>query len=47
MQNLNEMIPAGSGWVLIGAEDINDDGHIVGYGTKNGETKAFRLVPNN
>jgi probable HAF family extracellular repeat protein len=41
------MIPPGSGWVLIGAEDINDDGRIVGYGTKNGETRAFLLTPNN
>jgi probable HAF family extracellular repeat protein len=47
LRNLNEMIPPGSGWVLIGAEDINNDGRIVGYGTKNGETRAFLLTPNN
>jgi hypothetical protein len=35
MRNLNEIIPAGSGWLLIGAE-INDSGWIVGYGTAAG-----------
>jgi probable HAF family extracellular repeat protein len=47
LRNLNEMIPAGSGWLLIGAEDINDNGWIVGYGTRSGETRAFLLTPNN
>jgi probable HAF family extracellular repeat protein len=32
MYNLNDLIPAGSGWDLRSAKDINDAGQIVGYG---------------
>jgi probable HAF family extracellular repeat protein len=45
MQDLNLMIPAGSGWVLKIATDINDAGQIVGNGVKNGEDRAFLLTP--
>src|SRR5207249_2235370 len=45
MQDLNTMIPAGSGWVLAEATAINDAGQIAGYGTVNGEEHAFLLTP--
>ena len=45
MIDLNTMIPANSGWTLEFATDISDKGHIVGYGMKNGVTKAFLLRP--
>jgi probable HAF family extracellular repeat protein len=32
--DLNDLIPAGSGWELVAATDINDLGQIVGYGCK-------------
>jgi probable HAF family extracellular repeat protein len=32
MQDLNDLIPAHSGWELRSAQDINDVGQIVGYG---------------
>jgi len=43
MTDLNDLLPSGSGWVLIDAWDINDNGEIVGYGTRNGFTCAFLL----
>jgi probable HAF family extracellular repeat protein len=43
--NLNELIDLDSGWVLQSAEDINDAGQIVGYGTLDGEQRAFLLTP--
>lgn len=43
MTNLNNLLPNGSGWVLIDAWDINNSGHVVGYGTRNGYTRAFLL----
>ncbi|MEW6158820.1 MAG: DUF3466 family protein [Verrucomicrobiota bacterium] len=47
MVNLNNVLDAsGAGWVLQSAEAINDQNWIVGYGTKNGQTRAFRLTPN-
>jgi hypothetical protein len=45
MQDLNNLIPANSGWVLTGAADINDAGQIVGIGFKDGQSKAFLLTP--
>ncbi len=45
MQNLNDLIPSNSGWVLISAEDINDAGWIVGYGSYNGALRGFLLQP--
>jgi len=38
--DLNDLIPAGSGWELIAATDTNNAGSIVGYGCKNS-----RVVP--
>jgi probable HAF family extracellular repeat protein len=47
MQDLNNLIPASSGWVLINANAVNDSGQITGYGTKNGHNHAFLLTPVN
>ena len=47
MKDLNSLIPAGSGWVLINANSINNVGQITGYGTKNGHNHAFMLTPVN
>ena len=47
MQDLNSLIPASSGWVLINANAINNVGQITGYGTKNGHNHAFLLTPVN
>jgi len=41
IKDLNGMIPAGSGWVLIDAQGINAGGQIVGMGTHNGQEHAF------
>ena len=32
MHDLNSFLPTGSGWSLWSANDINDDGQIVGRG---------------
>jgi probable HAF family extracellular repeat protein len=45
MQDLNALIPANSGWVLINANSINNVGQIVGYGVKSGHNHAFLLTP--
>ena len=45
MRDLNDLIPAGSGWVLTEARDINDAGRIVGTGWVNGEQRGFLLTP--
>src|SRR5262249_3242041 len=47
MVDLNDLIPAGSGWELIDAYSINDRGDIVGYGFRDGGfvAHAFRLSP--
>jgi probable HAF family extracellular repeat protein len=45
MYDLNNLIPAGSGWVLEEAYAINDSGQIVGYGSVHGQTHAFLLTP--
>lgn len=45
MRDLNDLIPAGSGWVLTAALAINDAGAIVGAGTINGQTHGFLLTP--
>lgn len=41
--DLNTLLPAGSGWVLLSAESINTRGDIVGVGTYNGASRAFLL----
>jgi probable HAF family extracellular repeat protein len=43
--NLNDLVPAGTGWTLRQATAINDAGQIVGWGYVNGQTRAFRLDP--
>jgi probable HAF family extracellular repeat protein len=47
MKDLNSLIPAGSGWVLINANAINNVGQITGYGSKGGHNHAFLLSPSN
>ncbi len=47
MKDLNSLIPAVSGWVLINANAINNVGQITGYGTKGGNNHAFLLTPVN
>jgi probable HAF family extracellular repeat protein len=47
MQDLNSLIPANSGWVLINANAINNVGQITGYGTVGGYNHAFLLTPVN
>jgi probable HAF family extracellular repeat protein len=43
--DLNTLIPAGSGWELGWAFDINSHGQIVGYGSVNGRFRAYLLTP--
>ena len=45
MINLNTLLPAGSGWELKAANDINDAGQIVGRGLFNGQERAFLMMP--
>ncbi len=42
--NLNNLLPANSGWVLNRATAINDYGVIVGEGTLAGKTRGFLLA---
>ncbi|MCC6192346.1 MAG: DUF3466 family protein, partial [Anaerolineales bacterium] len=46
IKDLNNLIPANSGWVLQEARAINNKGQIVGKGTFNGQTRGFLLKPN-
>ena len=43
--DLNSLVPNDSGWELNEAYAINDNGQIVGMGTRLGQTRAFRLDP--
>jgi probable HAF family extracellular repeat protein len=45
MRNLNDMIPANSGWMLTDATGINNRGQIVGTGFLNGDIEGFLLSP--
>lgn len=45
MYDLNTLIPANSGWVLIDGLSINDVGQITGVGVHNGATRAFLASP--
>ena len=45
ISDLTQLIPASSGWQLIDAFDINDDGQIVGRGLNGGAMHAFLLTP--
>ncbi len=44
-EDLNALIPTGTGWFLGGASDINNLGEICGTGTIGGSTRAYRLTP--
>jgi len=39
--DLNALIPANSGWTLLQAQSINDNGQITGWGYLNGDTTQF------
>jgi len=41
----NSRLGVGSEWVLRSAEEIDDYGDIVGYGTPGRQTRAFLLSP--
>ena len=44
--DLNDMIPANSGWTLLTATGINDQAQIVGYGINpSGALQAYELTP--
>lgn len=45
--DLNSVLPKGTEWTLVDANDINDRGWIVGKGTKEGEStwRAYLLMP--
>jgi probable HAF family extracellular repeat protein len=45
MRDLNNLVPAGSGWDLVDATGINDSGQIVGFGRLGGKMRAFLLTP--
>jgi probable HAF family extracellular repeat protein len=45
MRNLNDLIPADSGWQLSLPTGINDCGQITGQGTINGQSHGFLLTP--
>jgi len=43
--DLNDLIPADSGWTLTSSTGINDAGDIIGYGTFGGLDEPFLLSP--
>jgi probable HAF family extracellular repeat protein len=45
MLDLNALIPADSGWFLLRATSINDEGQIVGEGLQDGLRRVFLLTP--
>ena len=45
MIDLNTLLPPNSGWVLLEADGVNDNGQITGFGLRNGFRHAFRLNP--
>jgi probable HAF family extracellular repeat protein len=45
MIDLNSRLPADSGWTLVHAEAINDEGMVVGWGRYDGRTLAFVVEP--
>ncbi len=44
MLDLNSQLPAGSGWVLESANDVNFSGEIAGVGTIKGQRHAFLMT---
>jgi probable HAF family extracellular repeat protein len=45
MRDLNDLVPAGSGWTLTSALGINNAGQIIGQGRYDGQSRAFLLTP--
>ncbi len=45
MQDLNQMIPPSSGWLLTEARSINDAQQIVGSGMTGGQVHGFLMTP--
>jgi hypothetical protein len=46
LQDLNDLIPAGSGWKLTDVYSINDRSQILGWGENpKGQRSAFLLTP--
>ena len=45
IQDLNKLIPPGTGWTLVYATGMNAIGQIVGQGTIKGQSHAFLLTP--
>jgi len=43
--DLNDLVGAGGGWLLLDARAINDSGAIVGAGIHGGEMRGFLLTP--
>ena len=43
--DLNELLPADGGWLLLRANGINEAGQIVGAGMVGGQQRAFLLTP--
>jgi len=46
MSDLSTKLAPGSGWILTSAEDIDDEGRIVGQGLFQGSLMPFLLLPN-
>ena len=44
MEDLNSLLPSGSGWTLTEATGINDLGQIVGDGTIDGQSARYRSL---
>lgn len=42
---LNSIVPVGSGWTLLTAEDINSQNHVVGTASNGTQIRGFRLKP--
>lgn len=45
MHDLNDLVQPASGWILLTAQDVNDNGWVVGQGLRNGALRAFVAVP--
>lgn len=45
LRELNDLVPAGSGWTLERAVGISDQGEIAGSGTRDGQSRGFILTP--
>ena len=45
MVALSRLIAPSSGWTLQQADEINEQGQIMGYGQHSGQTRTFLLTP--